>query len=290
MRRSVFDPYIHMKIIKTKLKDIILTSLLQAALLAGSFIFSACGEISPSEYILHFPKAPQSWLFVLNAPPHWRVEWLDTAGRKQTADITPFQPIKIEIPVTLANPVTAWPYWPEYNLIPGFFKPAGALFPFDVKDGVLCLSWEAGPDTIFYWELIYANNQNQSRIPANFDWQRFRELFISGALREAVREDPWLVNWQSVAKSTASGNFDTRRLIPETSEQKLITLDAVLPVRRQEEKSSLWYGTSPFSTPLFFAKGEPAVFPVRPGINVWISEDGILRVNGNVWVFSTFKN
>jgi len=289
MRRSVLNPYINMKKTITKIIKAFASVFLKEALLLCGLIYCACGEISPSEYELVFPEAPEAWVSSLG-DPHWRVEHLDTAGHKQVTDIMPFQSIKIEIPVTWANPVTAWPYWPEHNLIPGLFKPAGALFPFDAKDGVLRLSWEAGADTIFYWELIYSNNQNHSRIPVNFDWTRFRELFKTGNLRETVREDPWLVNWQSVAKSTASGNFDTRRLVPEASEQKLIPLGSVLPARLQEKHSCFWYGTSPFSKPLFFAEGEPAVFPVRPGINVWISEARILRINGNVWVFTELRN
>ncbi|MCL2276486.1 MAG: hypothetical protein FWC21_01175 [Treponema sp.] len=278
-----------MKKIKTKLNKAIALVIPLAAMLACYLFFSACKEICPSGYALNLPRPPEAWVSLLG-DPHWRVEWLDASGQKQIADIEPFQSMEIEMPVTWANPVTAWPYWPEQNLIPGFYKPAGALFPFDVKDGILRLSWEAGHDAIFYWELIFANNQNHSRLPANFDWLRFRELFRTGSLRESVKKDPWLVNWQSAAKSTASGNFDTRRLIPETAELKIIAFDSLIQARPRDIHSVLWYGASPFSDPLFFAESEPAVFPVRPGINVWISEAGILRVNGNVWVFTELKN
>jgi hypothetical protein len=141
-------------------------------------------------------------------------------------------------------------------------------------------------DTIFYWELTLAqhlrnlgagraNEDNYSRIPANFNWPRFRELFEAETLNEAVREDPWLVNWRSVAERTVTGTFDRRRLVPE------VTKDMAIPV-----PAGIWYGTSPFAKPLFFEEGEPSIFPVRPGDNVWVSAEGILRISGDVWVFS----
>ena len=250
--------------------------------------YSSCKEINPSGYTIKLPKAPETWISLLGEP-NWRVEWLDPGGNKQAADISCFDSLEIEIPVTWANPVTAWPYWPDYSLIPGFFKPAGAIFPYDIEDGCLSLNWETGPDTVFYWEMAYANEQNYSRIPANFDWPRFRELFKAESLRGEVREDPWLVNWRSAAEKTVAGNFDTRRLVPEATELK--TIPENLPDRQSSmEARLLWFGTSPFVKPLIFNEGEPAVFPIRPGINVWISAAGILRVNGNIWVFTEMKN
>ena len=228
---------------------------------------ACCTERFPSRYVLELPQVPEPWVSLLGEP-NWRVEWVTPDGRRQTADYTPG--MEIEIPVTWANPVTASPYW--HNVLANTFKPCGALFPFDAIGGSLRLSWDAGIDSVFYWELVYANNQN--RIPANFDWPRFRELFQSGVLSEAVLEDPWLVNWRTLAERTAESNFDRRRIVPEAAELKSFPVPA-----------GLWYGTSPFAAPLFFEAGEQPVFPVRPGINVWISEKGILRVNGNTWMF-----
>ncbi|MDR0465685.1 MAG: hypothetical protein LBG94_11315 [Treponema sp.] len=241
-------------------------------------LFISCQDINPSGYILELPKAPDSWVSLLG-DPCWRIEWISSDNKKQIANIPPHGSLEIEIPATWANPVTAWPYWPGQNLIPGFFKPAGAIFPFDAKDSHLYLSWEAGPDTIFYWELLNANEDKNSRVPANFDWPRFRELFNTDKLKEEVREDPWLINWRSVAEKTVSGNFDTRRLVPE------VVVKINIPIT-----SSLWYGTSPFTKPLSFKEGEPSIFPIRPGINVWISDDGILRVDGKTWVFTEMRN
>ena len=244
--------------------------------------FASCSDRISSRYTLELPPLiaaplPEVWVSILGEP-HWRVEWLNHDGQKQTADFAPEQisRIEIEIPAAWANSVTASPYWTAFNIIPNIFKPAGAIFPFDVKKKSLQLSWEAGPDAVFYWELARA--QKNSRAPGDFDWPRFRELFQSDALSEAVREDPWLVNWHNLAEKTAESNFDRRRISAEAVEIKKIPVPA-----------GTWYGTSPFAKPLFFTGNETPVFPVRPGINLWISEKGILRVNGNTWVFTEFK-
>jgi len=233
-------------------------------LLAGIIFAGSCRDITPSSYSLNLPELPEHWVSLLGKP-QWRIEWVDPDGNKQTADHIPGE---IEIPNTWANPVTAWPHWPKHNLIPGFFKPAGALFPFDAKDNCLNLTWEAGVDTVFYWELANANEGNYSRLPANFNWLRFRELFTAEILSEAVCKDPWLVDWRSAAEKTVSNNFDRRRLVPEKTESAAFDVP-----------ECPWYGTSPFAQPIFF------VFPVRSGINVWISSEGILRVNGDVSIF-----
>jgi hypothetical protein len=136
------------------------------------------------------------------------------------------------------------------------------------------LSWTAGPDTVFYWELAYANNDKEAKIPANFDWPRFRELFETKVLSEAVCKDPWLVDWRSVAEKTINSNFDRRRIVPQAFESVSI-----------QAGCGPWYGSSPFAEPLFFNEGEEPVFPVRQGINVWISGEGILRCSGKTWVF-----
>jgi len=238
------------------------------------FQFVSCVDFQPSGYILNLPETPETWVSVLGHP-HWRVEWLDPGGNKRTADISPGGSLRVNLPETWTSPVTAWPYWTAHNLIPGFFKPAGALFPFDADGERLNLSWKAGLDAVFYWELVSAYDHNALKIPANFDWLRFRELFKEDTLNEEVRKDPWLVDWKSVAEKTISSSFDRRRLVPEAANPVNI------PVSHGP-----WYGTSPFAEPLFFPEGETPAFPTRPGVNVWVSAEGILRVNGNVWVFT----
>jgi len=257
---------------KLRLKPILVNV---SALMLVCLLVTNCKDICLSGYFLELPEAPESWVSLLGQP-HWRIEWIDPGGVKKIADVPPDSGLKIEIPVEWSNPVTAWPYWPDHNLIPGLFKPSGAIFPFDAKDGNIFLSWEAGVDSIFYWELLLANENNYSRIPANFDWPRFRDLFYT----DRLNGDPWLVNWRSVAERTVSGNFDTRRLVPESAESRVIPVSSGGP----------WYGVSPFTEPLVFLEGELSVFPIRSGVNVWISSDGVLRINGNAWVFSEMKN
>ena len=244
-----------------------------AAVLIMSLQLVCCGDFQPSGYILELPPPPDTWVSLLGEP-HWRLEWLDSGGGKRTADILPGEGAEIELPITWTNPVAAWPYWPGHNLVPGLFKPAGALFPFDVSGKRLRLSWKAGLDAVFYRELAFANDQNGSKMPVYFDWPRFRELLEAETLNEAVLKDPWLVDWRSVAEKTIDSSFDRRRLVPEAAES------VTIPV-----PSGHWYGTSPFADPLYFSEGETPVFPVRPGLNVWVCQEGILRINGKTWMF-----
>ena len=272
MRRGIFNPYIVMKNFYLKSTIIFVVSALV-------FLTALCGcaDRYSVEYVLELPKVPHQWISLLGEP-RWHIEWIDPDGRKKSKDIPYGTVTEIVIPVTWANPVTASPYWDNHGIVHGLFKPAGAIFPFDAIGDNLRLSWEAGTDAVFYWELLFACGENESKIPANFDWLRFRELF-KGTLKEEVCKDPWLVNWRSVAEKTASGSFDRRRLVPETAVKK------TLPVPSGE-----WYGTSPFSKPLFVNSGEPSIFLIRPGINIWISKEGVLRVNGDIWVLNKIKN
>ena len=255
-----------------------MTVLSPVLLLAGVLTAVGCRDITPSGYALRLPAPPEHWVSLLGEPC-WRLEWFDPDGRLQMSDFAPSAsgetfPGEIKIPETWANPVTAWPFWPEHNLIPGLFKPAGALFPFDTGGDRLNLTWEKGVDAVFYRELALANEGNRARLPANFNWPRFRELFTTGLLNEAVCKDPWLVDWRSAAEKTVVNNFDRRRLVPEASAAKAVPVP-----------EGTWYGSSPFAEPLFFAAGTTPVFSVRPEINVWISSEGILRINGDVWIF-----
>jgi len=243
-------------------------------LIVLALLFSCCADRS-SVYTLELPPTPQAWVSILGEPC-WRVEWLSPEGRKQSADITPGGSLQVELPSTWASPVTARPYWPGLNLYAGLFMPVGALFPFDVSKDRLRMSWEAGLDADFFWELAYAGNSNNSKNPANFDWQRFRDLFTSGVLDAAVVKDPWLVDWRSVAEKTVNGNFVRRNLVPQS------TSSMNIPV-----PGGPWYGTSPFAEPLYFEEEEPS-FPIRPGLNVWISREGLLRVDGMVWIFKEY--
>jgi len=262
-------PYIGMKIYYFKLTIVFVLALQ----------LTCCEALSPSKYVLKVPKPPPAWVSLLGEPC-WRVEWFAPNGQKQAADLQSAGNFEAELSVTWTNPIIAWPYWPAYNLSPGLFMPAGALFPFDIEENTLQLSWEAGVDVVFYMELALAcaNEQKPLKTPANFDWPRFRELFHDETMNKETCEDPWLVNWHSVAEKTVSSSFDKRRLVPEKTESMN------LPV-----PSGPWYGTSPFAKPLLLNSNADVTFKTRPGINLWVSEDGILRVNGKTWVLSKMK-
>jgi hypothetical protein len=239
--------------------------------------FAGCAERFPSQYALEMPEIPEMWASLLGQP-HWRIEWLDSGGQKQKTDILPGESAVIEPPTTWTNPVLAWPYWPEHNLIPGAFRPAGALFPFDADEQTLSLNWKAGPDAVFYWELALANKEGSSKLPGNFNWPRFRELFETDKLKEEVRNDPWLIDWRSVAEKTISSSFDQRRLVAKSC------ASITIPV-----SSGPWYGTSPFFRSLYFIKGETPAFPVYSDVTVWISREGILRCNEKAWIFTAWE-
>ncbi|MCL2209454.1 MAG: hypothetical protein FWC19_08525 [Treponema sp.] len=240
--------------------------------------FTGCADHFSSVFILEIPKTPENWVSILGQP-HWKVEWFDKNGEIQSKVVFPGHNTEAELPVTWVNPVTAWPFWPEHSLIPGNFKPAGALFPFDCSDGRMILSWEAGVDAFFYKELAFANSLNEKKIPSNYDWLRFRELFKTNVLDSAAVKDPWLIDWHYVAGKTIESNFDRRRLIP----QAVTHLNIPAP-------SGTWYDSSPFSDPLYFPQEETPAFPLNTGSSVWVSSEGILRTNGKTWVFTMWKN
>ena len=239
-----------------------------------------CGEtMFPSRHVLVLPQVPETWVSLLGEP-HWRVEWLNPEGQRQIKAVTSAESIAIELPQTWTSAVLAWPYWPEQNIGPELFRPAGALFPFDSSANRISLTWKAGPDAVLYWELALAYWQDEAvskvpRIPQNFNWPRFRELFETDVINEAVRLDPWLADWRSIAEKTVRSGFDRRRLVPEPNEKMNIPVS-----------SGPWYSGSPFAAPLFFEEGTTPVFPVRSVVEIWVCNEGILRCNKKAWVFT----
>ena len=249
-----------------------------AAVLLLLILVCCDNGIFHSEYVLDLPKPPESWVSLLGEP-HWRIEWQNPEGKKQVKDIKPAKNIGVSLPQTWPNAVSAWPFWPEKGVAPGAFKPAGALFPYDVSDNRLKLSWKAGPDAVYYWELARADRQDAKpssvpRFPHYFNWPRFRELFETGIINEKVIQDPWLADWQSIAKKTVLSGFDRRRIVPVAAGEMNIPVPA-----------GPWYGSSPFTTPLIFEDGNDPVFPVWAWTDIWVSAEGILRCNQNAWVF-----
>jgi len=240
-----------------------------------------------SRYSLELPKIPRGWEALLGNP-HWRIEWLNEQGRKETKTIRGNNGPEISLPPTLASGVLALPYWPDREISPGIFKPAGAIFPFDASGKTIVLSWRGGVDANLYWELAQAYQEAQeasappetqaaeqravSRLPWNFNWPRFRELFDDPGLNAEVRADPWLADWHSIAVKIVKSGFDKRRLVPEDRSSLEVPVNC-----------GPWIGTSPFASPLFFDETTP-VFPVRPAADTWVSAEGILRCNTKTWI------
>jgi len=244
---------------------------------AGFFLHS-CGE-SPLDprYGLELPKIPQGWEVLLGSP-YWRIEWLNEGGWKETKTVRGNNGGEISLPPTLTSAVTALPYWPDRGIGPGIFKSAGAIFPFDASGKTLVLSWQGGVDANLYWELAQAYQGERaaeqravSRVPWNFNWPRFRELFDDPSLNAEVRADPWLADWHSIAEKIVKSGFDKRRLVPEARSSVKIPVNC-----------GPWIGTSPFAPPLFFETAP--VFPVRQAADTWVSAEGILRCNKQAWI------
>jgi len=269
-----------------------------AALLFALFFPVSCGGIFPpgdSRYVLELPRLPCAWGAMLGEP-HWRVEWFDGEGRKCSAVLSGAGVWEVSMPGTFANPVLALPFWPEKGIAPGVFRPAGAMFPFDVSGNRLILSWRGGVDANLFLELARSVNDLANgglpatgnvdvRLPWNFNWPRFRRLFEdpaqSATLNAEVRCDPWLVNWPDVAARTVRSGFDRRRLVPE-SRTALEFPAGVGP----GSGSGPWVGTSPFAEPLVF--DQAPVFPVRAAADTWVSAGGLLRANTDAWMWVEF--
>jgi hypothetical protein len=181
------------------------------------FILFGCGgSLVDSRYSLELPELPAAWESLLGRP-HWRIEWVDVDGRKEMQIVVGSRNTEIDLPSTLASAVSAYPFWPEMGISPGIFRPAGAIFPFDVSGKNLVLSWRGGVDAALYWELA-ASATGQTAVlrkPWNFDWPRFRQLFTDSSLNAEIRADPWLADWCGIAEKIVKSGFDKRRLVPE---------------------------------------------------------------------------
>lgn len=256
-----------------------------ALFLAGCDGGGGSGELFPalpsqSGYTLQFPAIPPAWASLLGTPS-WQVEWLNPAGEKKTTVVRDGKRPEISLPETWANPVTAWPHWPDKGIGPGIFKPAGALFPFDISGDSMALSWRGGVDAVLYWELAVAavaadtaaSRAAVPRLPQNFNWPRFRDLFTEeGGINADVLGDPWLADWASIAAKIVQSGFDKRRLTPEARKELSVPAGP-----------GPWIGASPFSEPLLF-EGQ-AVFPARETPDTWVSAEGLLRCTQKTWIF-----
>ena len=223
-----------------------------------------------------FPVLPPHWYEILGKP-HWHLEWVTDEGAWQIQEVRPdSEPPDISLPGELTTPVLAWPYWPDRNLHPGIMRPSGALFPWDAAGDRLRLSWRGGIDAVFWKELALAERPTaaaKTRLPWHFDWPRFRELFESGSISEAVRDDPWLADWKSISRRTVQSGFDRRRIVARDFTG--ITLYGPY---------GHWVGSSPFAEPLDVEEGYPFLLNATDVPDVWVSSEAVLKYSTDGWL------
>ncbi|MDR2477144.1 MAG: hypothetical protein LBD18_05095 [Treponema sp.] len=253
--------------------------LILTVLNCAGIALSGCGTAAlDSRYTLHLPDLPPAWQHLLGEP-HWRIEWLNQDGKKQTITVRGNEKPEISLSPAWTSAVSIWPYWPQRGIGPGVFRPAGALFPFDAAGATLAASWRAGVDATLYWEMGRAaagSGAAGNRLPLYFNWPRFRELFQDSSINAEIRADPWLADWHSIAEKTIQSGFDKRRLVPEAR------VALTLPVG-----SGPWAGASPFAPSLLFDTAP--VFTVRKSVDTWVSSEGILRCNSKTWTLAAWE-
>lgn len=223
------------------------------------------------------PEIPENWKEILGEP-HWCLEWIGEGGNWQKWEGPPGSlPPGLSLPNEWTTPVLAWPFWPEWDLIPGMMHPSGALFPWDCSGDKLNLSWRGGVEASFWKALAAAERTtavSEDRLPWYFDWKRFRELLESENVPETIREDPWLADWKEIGRKTVMSGFDRRRIIP----QKLTEITV-------PDLDGLWVGSSPFAPPLDAPGGGPLIIMAFEVPNTWVSAAGVLRCSTSGWVY-----
>jgi len=259
-------------------RRVLFTLLTLLAPLALLVLSASCdsGPASPSFQPV-LPELPDHWREVLGEP-HWRLEWIGEGGTWVQRDISPTQAAADISPVQgWSSPVLAWPFWPERQLLPAMARPAGALFPWDVRGRRIVLSWEGGVDAVFWKELALAHGTSRPqassrRLPWYFDWPRFRELFESETIAHTLRRDPWLADWKDIAERTVQSGFDRRRLTPRAFTE--ITVPGA---------GGHWVGSSPFAPPLDTPAGGPLRLNVTADVNTWAACGAVLRASSSGW-------
>jgi hypothetical protein len=245
--------------------------------LSSGVLLGGCGKVLPGEYRLILPGLPPLWQAILGKP-RWRLEWINPAGMAERFEGPEEAIPPLALPEEWPNPVLAYPYWPEWDLSPGVLRPAGAIFPFDVESGArLRLSWEAGVEAGFYFELARAAARSTAaaRSPDRFNWPRFRALLAGEDIPQQVRADPWLVDWAALAVRTVETGWDRRRVrLPETA-----SLDLVIP------HDGPWVGSSPFAAVENWDAGQSVTLEAGGNIDTYLSSGGMLRYGRGAWMW-----
>ena len=246
------------------------------------FVFSililACnGEISLPGYKTVLPDLPPHWEELLGEA-HWQLQWVDKNATWQYMDLMPGVEIPdLAIMQEWASPVIAYPYWPYRMLLPGSFRPAGAIFPWDASGSKIQLSWRAGVDAIFWKELAAAERTSEAaegRLPWYLDWQRFRELLLTGNISLEVRQNPWLPDWKDIAQRTVQSGFYSSRISPRSHVEMEV-----------EGMGGYWINSSPFVLPIDQEAGSSLILRAATEPDTWVSKDGVLRIARSGWIF-----
>jgi hypothetical protein len=262
--------------------------LLLGGIVAG-FLLAACqGGPSGSAYVLEPPPLPAAWLEILGVP-RWRYEWVNSSGGREVYDAGPEELPEISPLAEWTNPVLAFPHWPERGIIPGILRPAGALFPYDVRAGRLPLSWRGGLEAWLYFEMAAGNAPEAAPVPKTprqphyFNWPRFRELLEGPEIAGELRRDPWLADWEGIAARILQSGFDKRRIVPRSRDE----LRVPLPLGVSPDMP--WIGASPFAEPLFPGPGGELRLPVSDAVDTYFSAAGFLRCTRGIQAWIPWK-
>jgi hypothetical protein len=232
----------------------------------------------PEAYRVQFSPS-LSLRMELLGEPHWRLEYYDSKGNFCQKEVAKNEVANMALSLAQEWPgaILAWPYWPEKALAAGVFCPAGALFPLDISGDKIILSWEAGVEAYFYRELEKAQalNTGTNRMPAFFDWKRFRSLLRENSSEE-LRLDPWLADWKDIAEKTVRSGF--RQSYVKTAARA--TINVIIP------HNGPWLAASPFRLPQYWEENEEVslLIPARP--EIFVCPGGRLSVSENacIWV------
>jgi hypothetical protein len=211
------------------------------------------------------PPAPPLWISELGQP-QWLIRWYGPDGLERSLWAASGDEPLLDLPDSVPVPVLAYPCWPGRGIGPGIVRPAGAVFPFDAGDDRVELAWRGGPAANFFRELLLAGGPSDRR-PERFDWPRFRSLLESDAVDAAVREDPWTVDWRTVAIRTRVSGFDSRRLRPRDAEI----------FRYPSPGNGPWLRSSPFAVREVAAVGGVLVLVASAEPDSLISASGVFR-------------
>ena len=246
-----------------------------------SFILAlvSCGPSPiPTFYRVQFPSSPVLRTELLGEC-QWKLDYFDSNGNFCQKEIAKNSTVSVELRILGEWPsaILAWPYWPEKSLAAGYFYPAGAIFPLDIAGDTIILSWNAGAEAYFYWELEKAQeiNSGTNRKPQFFDWKRFRTLLQETAPEELIK-DPWLADWKDIAERTVRSGFRQSYVRAENRFSKEIIIPHTGP----------WLSASPFRSPEFWEEGEEVILFLSPRPEILVCPAGRFTISAamQLWV------